>query len=539
MKESPLEGNSPKLRYIPGDLAPGAVLAERDGDKVGEPTLIDAALSLYFNWENHRKAHVSFSSDRIARPCVVSFDEDEAIASELRISLCDTSNVQHQTVGSELLIQLEIFNVSYAFTALITAFDPDAKYGFHFVISIPTEMIVQKRRPVPRVRINSEQSTEVLRPRWKSLSSESFHKVSISEIDVNTVYLDDTSLPQEDGLIELDGKLFHAELSHKGSRGTVITLRFETPIDSGAFFDIYKRFAFPSLESRPTLPTEKIFDAYKESGFFDKFLGSAPPEVVAQYRESLQATWKSLESGAHKTVADYCSVSSEGTVIGASSLALAFKTPERDVWAIQQLCVRSEPEFFQNTRELYLWRPVYLTGRPDTFDVVCWFDSKSRWIERIWIKFVNHKGNLENTLWPVTMRVFKPIARAQSETDIKAYKIGENVRKYIAAPRLLAATDPSSLNFAKLLNHVSSIPPSASSAEELKRHAEVLASVSENPESEYRLSVPHNIQDPELSQLPIHNLDRLCYFEKQDLPFLYTSIEHSIAVMERKHRERT
>lgn len=518
----------------------GFLLGKENGILIKNPIQIFASFSLYNEWAEYRSATLINTKKDYSIKCSLSWDTDEVIPSELYIKPVSNKDFQNLTVEDDIQIFFEVFNVCYYFkTKIIDA----ENFNDKIIVQIPEEIKVIKRRLFPRVDISSIKSNAYCMPRNSTEKIE----ILIQEIGVNTLKVTAVSfLTLKDGIIKIDDLSIGFKVIERKKDllkfEYCLSLEFNNNINFGKYFEIYAKYAFPTLKSRSEFNINDVLEIYNSTGFFNKFVKNESQED--EFFTKINSTWSQLNNAQHSGVTDYCSEVEEGRIVGCSSLARAFYNESKPVWVMQQLCVLSNPEYFLNTRDLYLWRPIYLSALKEDFDVACWFDGNSRWIERIWIKFALNKGNISETLWPVDILICqldKKDSTASVNADdklITTYKFGNLERSVFIEKNLIAGSDPACLNFANLLDHIVAIPPSDRDFEFLLNKAKKLFSLSEEGTKDFRISVDKSNLPSTHEKYRRHDLNRFCYFNKNDLSFLFTSIEHSIAVMSKKYKQK-
>lgn len=529
--------------YRPDDFSAGKVLGLPQGHEVTSAEDIGAALSLYFQWDEYRRCSVRKSNtpddDNQGTYCVLRYDTDEALPTELRVELITPGFATQLSVGTKLFCQFEVFHVCYAFESAVLAVSPDRSAdGWDLIVAMPARMTVQKARTMPRHRVSPVELSRVANVHWKGEGSETAITVVPLELSVEAVRVCASApLTSDIGTLTLGGESFRGRLTSQGSDTALIDLNFESPVEYGRYFDLYRKLAFPCLRPRREVDPTNLLALYERTGFLKKFTGNMAPEVRAAFIDRVVATWSSVASGMHEGTADYCAFSEAADAItGTCSTTLGFFNGEREVWVFQQLASIAEPQFFEQTKALYLWRPLYLWGRKEDFDLCCWFDADSRWIERLWVKFDRYRDRSPSCLHPIRVHIVGPDTLqnqpAGSQYEVGAYNVGKNKRVFLKKEGVLGAVDPPHLNFSKLLNHTVSVPPVAEGALE---RAAFIARQSEEHDTEMRITVPHGTDDVAIASLPALKLSRFCYFSKSELPYFYSSLLHSLAVMERKH----
>jgi hypothetical protein len=233
--------------------------------------------------------------------------------------------------------------------------------------------------------------------------------------------------------------------------------------------------------------------------------------------------------------ADYVTVDQSGELAGASSAVLAFKRNEKPIWAFHQLCARASPDILEQSGQLYTWRAEYLAGRKEDLDVVVWFDSKSRWLERIYVKFAlqnQTKVQLHAVFVARTFYSGKAVALVKSQ---KSDVYGNHLRLFLDSENEFGAVSPTYLNAAGGLNAVIALDGGAT-AQSVISIADGLIANSEEKECFVEITLPaekaYFLEG--LNFEPIKEASRFCIFNKDSLVGFLGSVEHSVAVTARK-----
>ena len=217
--------------------------------------------------------------------------------------------------------------------------------------------------------------------------------------------------------------------------------------------------------------------------------------------------------------------------VGCSSAVLAFYEESIPVWAFHQLCAKKKPELLSHSGQLYAWRAEYLAARTEDIKVAAWFDGQSRWLERIYVKFANQSSGRTQLHAIKTLKCIFEKTDAAPDSSIKSYMIGKARRVACQKKGLLGATGPRFLNAAENLNGVAALwePLDLS---QIRSVGEGLANaISHNVA--LKVSLPQNYEVHGLKGAPQVE-DRFSLFPKEDLVSFLASIEHSMAVTERK-----
>ncbi len=531
--------------YNANDLSLGVALARVHGEVVEAETLISSAFSLYFQWPKHRDCHIKMNSLSKAIQCVLTYDTDEASPSELRITLPDKNILGVFSLGAIIEIQFEVFNVAYLFESKVTCIENDESSEFQIITEVPKSLLVHKQRALPRHTLQ-----EPVQGFWLGEGDSQGVTVSLLELGINSVKIKrfDSNLPRElsgeknveiKGTFTLDQNKFQGTLVGRDSESSIIQLHFKDNPEFGKYFDFYRTFVFPTLKPRSEIPAEEVFEAYLKTGFLDKYVNTSSPEEKAKYFEELAETWRILDCEKHQNKADYCSLNTANEVVGSSSVCNAFRNNQKEVWAFHQFCVLSEPQYFKNTEELYLWRVTYFSGLIGNFDSIVWYDGNSRWLERVWVKLSVQLKDIKEVIFSIQTRIWSKKNSTTGENEkrypIEKYKIGQFGRKYISSSGAIASIMPNYLNFGKLLNHAVGIPPYKKTTDELISLAKNIVADEEVGTTLRITASTEKENGDDYNELPQTVLTRLCYFNKIEMPYLFSSIIHSIAVMKMKN----
>ena len=528
--------SSPRLRIVPSfndDSSGNGFATPTDGCEVISGASVLASLALYFEWEDHRSA-IMCRKDNAVQPihCVVDYDRDERNPTELRVLFkIEATSSSKIEAFSSVLIRLEVFGTCFQFEATITATsDNPHEDGWSLIVSMPKEIQLRRTRRLPRYCIEQKTETKMPRVSWQlegetSKSSD----VPVIEIGIRSLSVHSTEpLRQGKGILTIGGKLFAAELIRVITNKYSFTLRFQKIEDFGTYFDIYRTFAYPSLRFRGELPYEAGMALYEKSNYFDKLNGKTPEQ-----KKAIEVDWKAIDTGLHVTSADYYAVDEDGHAVASAGLALCNFIEERSVWSFHQLCALKRSDLVDLTGDLHRWRVEYLAARPEDLVGVVWFNSKSRWVERMYAKHAN-ASLLGSKIYPILDRrcKFQKGNIVGNHFDLRAYNVGDARRVSTANPKMWGAVGPRYLNANENLDTIVVLDPSTTTDDISKLAAELIAAIGAE-ELSILVTVP-----AEYDVAPLggdhQNSDRFGYFPKADLVNLLYSMEHSIAVTERK-----
>ena len=533
-----------KTPYSPNDFSTGKSLGYPHGQILNEPSQIASSLSLFFQWPNYHKAYIELFSNAPSLPCRVECDPEERVLSFIKVT-CEKngSNSSKIRIGMSVGVCLEIFNTCYTFETKILEEETSVE-SLSLILEIPESIVVQKLRKYPRILVDSLSTKNLPKLQLENKTDGKITSLDLLELGTHSIKVKGTFPKEIKANLLANGvsvplRFIRSELERSEFETTVFELQFNTGVEAGLFFEIYQVIAFPYLIKKTDLPASRSIEVYESSGFFRKFGSSTSPEVLEKRKNEMCRVLDLISSGTHKTTMDYYSKDSSGNLTGASSIVLGFFNGELPVWVFQQLCSINKPELIEQTRELYTWRAEYLLMRPENFDLAVWVDSKSRWIERIWVKFAIQKNTGSNIISPVEIRVksFKrDPEKTTKELPVKTYSIGDAQRTSHSSETTLAGVNPDYLNAANLLNHIY-VNKTPVTLKYIESVAQNLLTSLDKTECEFRVSFPAGHTPPELANSPSHNLDRYVSFPKQDLPYYLSSVEHSLAVVKRKLME--
>ncbi len=534
-------GDVPYLKLLPkSDLSASSLLASKNDTELHGVDAVSGPFSLYANWPSYRSAVLVEVKSGTTYNCELSFDEDEINPSEIYLKV-DGLQIDLNNSSLEFNVLFEVFNVAYVFSINLVGEFTHESATTRYVLEVPERLTVKKLRSLPRFQVPSSLNQQAI---LSLSSSEEKLIASIIELGISGVKLSIENFQQTEtlsGSIKISNLSFNGSLEKRNDGSSIFKINFTDPEQFGDYFDYYRSLVFPTLVPKSSVNYHKLYDTYLKTGFFDKYVNTASAEENKMYQELLISTWKEIAGTQHSSTAEYASLDDDGNPVGACSLVKAFYHENREVWITTQMCVISEPQFFNHTRDLYLWRTAYTFGRPNDLDCILWYDGNSRFLERIWTRFAKLCGSSER-LWPVDIRRLpkERLSLANSESlDVSTVKepYGTFERIMLKDSNVMGGVGPTYLNFGKLLDHVVSVPPNKVSVDELFEKASLLLNLEKNDLREIRVSVPAGFQDERLNDCQKILLNRLGYYPKHEIPILYSSILHALAVMEAKHKD--
>lgn len=520
------------LKVVPfsgTDYSLGESLLERDGTSTKDSLGISNKLSLLFQWPEHAWVGVNFVGlGKETLPCKLSYDLDEAVPTELYLTLSGDYTAERMALLKQANVSFEIFRVCYDFRAEVLAANSPALGQLILVLGIPEELITVKHRRLPRIRIDEVEAAKLP---YLTIHGQ---EVTVSELGLNSMALaKNVQVPE--GSVELVFQIepplrLNAHLLARCGR-QVLRLEFRDDLEYGRYFDIYRVFAYPGLYPKSEFSTESLIELYEKTGYFEGFQAELNRE---QRHKEFDQVWQSVYSAQHDTTADYVATDANKKPVGASSATLAFRGDGQDYWVFQQLCSIKSPDLLLSSGQLYTWRAEYLTGRRQDFKIIFWFRSASRWLDRIYVKFSKQTAE-QTTLIPV--RITKHRVDRANENQIKGdqliqYKIGNHERRTMVTPRLVGGIGPELLNASGILNIVSCLGEKTEQSE-IEHTAKALINTGDSKTTEIFFCVPNNLKDSD-SSLKVYPSDRFCVFSKCNLFDFLTCVEHSIAVTRRK-----
>ena len=508
-----------------------AILSQKDDLAVTDPQLINAILSLYFEWESKRTSHITFARrTTTAMNCTMDYDRDEGKPTEIRIFLNDFQGPVNVVPGSRVQVKMSVFRVSYEFSATVEAVaDNPEKERWHVIIDVPTEIKSARRRRLPRISVNEESRQFLPEATWSDFEQKDA-PVPIEILDLTLFSMRATggSIGLKKGIVQLGKIAIPAEVVRSDKNETVLIFKFEKAELFGAFFDYYRKLAYPTLRERYEVPLNVGVDLYEKTKYFANFQA----DKSAQEKEEILSTWEALKSGVHITNSDYYVTNGDGEVTGCSGLALSYYSGEEPVWTFHQLCAVKDPQALRQSGVLYTWRAEYLAARPEKLSVAASFTSKSRWLERIYTKHsMNSKyGTKLNAVINRRCNISKQTKIGGPKFRI--YEMGTVKRVSTTSTDLWGCVNPKFLNANENLNTVITLSDSFS-PEDLLGLGGQLVEASGEDNTSIVFVTPPSVDTSRLGGV-VQPSDRFCQIPKQDLIVFISSVEHSISVTERK-----
>jgi hypothetical protein len=224
-------------------------------------------------------------------------------------------------------------------------------------------------------------------------------------------------------------------------------------------------------------------------------------------------------------------VNQEGQLTGASSAVKAFQNGGMSTWVFHQLCAMTNPYLLEQSGQLYTWRAEYLASRPESLKICGWFDGNSRWLERIYVKFILGKSSES---WLKAVKIVRlPLAGRKRESDAFIVTIGELERVLVDTPLCYGGANPKFLNASGILDCIVALNDTVK-ASQIVEVGESLNALADRGEGviEVTLNTSSELQF-ENAEL-VTDCNRMFLFSKEDLYDFVSSVEHSLAVTLKK-----
>jgi hypothetical protein len=521
--------------FDPNDYSLGEALVKQNQEAVSDVKFIGAALSLAFQWPERTMAALVLPG-KAPISITLDYDREDRSPSELWVRLDAGAEKPSLSEKAELIVRWETFRQCYEFRATILAAIPAApvESPWHFIVGAPETLFVYKRR-FPRVLVTQE-----LRENLPACSARIGNEPrdvnpDVLEIGTKGIKVRNFGLRQGDIFnLKMGAEDVPVAVERLNGEEAILGLNPSTFNHVGAIFEYYRAAAMPNLRHRSEFAIDRILELYHRSNYLGKFKSGEDPQ---KRLDDIKKSWAAVGNSPEFT-ADYIVVDDAGEPTGASSTSLSFKFKEKSVWAFHQLCAQKNPNLLEQSGQLYTWRAEYLAARTEDLDVIGWFDSKSRWLERIYVKFAFHKYRME-CLFPVAVyrkQVFKGASGdslPMPETESLAY--GEARRIFHDANDQIAGLNPKYLNASGILNAVIDFSKKPLSSNAEKTAQSVLAKA----EAESELIEFTGLGEASPGFLSagaekVLDVDRMFFFSKDGLVDFIASVEHSVAVTSRK-----
>lgn len=522
--------------FNPNDYSLGSMLTKENREEIKTPEDISAALSLLFQFPEHALVFLIYSDDEAPVQISLDYDHEERILSELYIKDPDVQSTLPQKMRGNVTVRFEIFRQCYEFESKVLSPFSDGL----MVISPPEYLFVIKHRRLPRVAVLPEDHTRL--PKCYGLSTDGVKKISFEcvELGIKAVRLKGDLNDENNGLLQMgffciEGCHIPVKVTRHSKNDAVFALYPRNYVEYGAIFDLYRVLAYPYLRRREEFPSDDVLDLYSDkTGYFGKFQTDSDG---AQRKELIKQIWEDIADDRHRITADYVTVDDQGKLAGASSAALAFMKTDRPVWVFHQLCARTSPDLLTQSGELYTWRAEYLAGREENLDIIFWFDSRSRWLERIYVKFVLQNEDVATLIPAAVTRNTFSAEHLPKQINCTNTNYGKSKRTMAFIENTFGGSNPKFLNASGILDAIIAVSERATK-DDVVAIAGLLASQAGSSSIDLEVTVPLNKKDLFSSPTvtPLDDVDRFCCFEKQSLIGFIACVEHSVAVTQRKQK---
>lgn len=524
------------VKFNAEDYTIGKVIVRADASRVASSDEIDAALSLYFQWPERRVAMAMMPTQTDDRDkfvyCELDYDRDERAPTEIQVRLETTDRFDTDLRPDDKLnLRFEVFRACYEMKCVVLARSEDpASDGWHYIVSAPEEMHFYRNRRLPRVDLDDAARATLGETTWMAADG-STTPLRVLDMGMSALRVDGTRLePGMSGRLVVGGQSFDASVARVNRGEAIVRPCFENGMDTGRYFDIYRRFAFPHLQPKFDYAFVDLVDLYNDTNYFGKF---TTPEEQSQRVHAITDVWNAVKPGQHGATADYVITDDAGSLIGASSLTECFRVGDTPYWAFHQLCARKRPDMLERTEELYAWRAEYLAARPGNHKAIVWFDSRSRWLERIYVKFALHSESAAK-LRPVS--VYRAPCRPAEPIATSEIAIGETRRHVAHSDDLIGGMGPRYLNAAGCLEAVIALGDGMTS-DRARAFGEGLAAAAGATGELTELTLPPGTV-AELGDMTfVDDVDRYIEIDKDGLVDFMHSVEHSVAVTRRKNEK--
>jgi hypothetical protein len=513
------------VKFHPNEYSLSEALFSDSNTTVATHGRIESALSLYFQWPESRSAVIYLNGSDRTCDCEISYDEDESEIEFIFIKLRDEFRQTDWITGQKVRVRFEIFRTCFEIESEIldTSNDPSERY--QIVLGVPAEGMLYKHRRLKRYPVPSGVLETV---KFQIQSGEVFLGEAI-DISCNSVAVRGLSLGTGDvqGVLTWYGRSWRASVLRSTGDSTVIMLCPASGQESGAFFEIYRLVAYPYLRRRDEVKSDDVIDLYEKTGYVGRYINQ---EGENSLRKEILNAWEQLKAGAHDTVIDYVAIGKSTNLVGCSGLALSHFQDGNPVWFFNQLCAISDPDLLEHSGGLYLWRLDYLLVRPGELFASGRYRSKSRWLERIYTKFLIATRPVPE-LEPILTIQNRYYAKSNLNKKSQSFAAGGKTRYWADNKGLIGGILPEKYNISDSLDSVLAYKK-RDDVENLPEFIENLLESANVSEMLVSASIHPDATPPEGSY--IGHSDRIFKCQKRQLVDLASSIEHVLAVLCRK-----
>lgn len=496
--------------FNPDDFEQVSVFKHQNADIIDSKDELERIFSLISQWSNITNSVIKIGD--YTHNASIEFDEDEIVCSELVVKL--KSKIDH--IPTKLIMCTEVFNQCYFIEEeIIDTFSEDGH--FFIVIDIPQKIRAIKQRSYFRTKV---EETYLLLNATES--------VKLLEIDTKSFVISKPNLNLNKFLVQfLDCEFECKVLSSRDEK--TICIPDESQMDK--FFKLFVYKCFPSLVERKSCNYKEVYELYGETGYFGNFDEKLPED----HYELIKNTWQNLDNSKSKFSFDFA-INHNSKLVGISSSSLFSCVENTEHWYIHQLCSIKDENFFDYSGLLYIWRLVYLSMRPGNLKVYASFKSRSRWIEKIFLKYNDFLGDKKNLMYAkyykASLGDLEERHSSSIEINWESVKINNQEDRYYANNDLFEiGINPVFLNANGNLNCI---------IFKKKIDADLIRSIllevkGKFPNLEYvRLCLHSSQEDIEIPGY-YQKSDRFYVLEKTELLDFAISITHTIEQLKRKY----
>src|SRR4051794_25505673 len=119
------------------DLSLGEVLLRTNQFEETNPSMIDAAFSLYFQWPDYGKAFMAPKGEPFSASVTLDYDHEEKALSSIRVRYIDHGKWRALKIEEPVEIRIEIFKQCFDFSSRVLFINNSKQNVYDIILDVP------------------------------------------------------------------------------------------------------------------------------------------------------------------------------------------------------------------------------------------------------------------------------------------------------------------------------------------------------------------------------------------------------------------
>ena len=502
------------LKFSNDDYLISEVLNKENSFVLDNELDIQKVFSLLFQWPDRSRVKIKDPASGGFVDAEVSYDDELSEIEEIYI---DTKRIDPNQ-AKEYVVRFEIFRTCYEFQTKMNDFDVEDE-NTYLNLEIPFKLTVFKRRKLPRYKPEKKNNINL------NFNEKYYENCELNDISANGLSLKVDKLTcdfeSDNAIITINAQEYKCNLKYVEDSGNIVAiLKFENREKLRSYLNFYTDLVYSHLSPRSTHDFDDVLSLYDSSNLINRFSS----EGIENIKDEFAKTFELLKDDTEVNSFDFVATKDD-LLVGASSASLVGRTSDnkKEYWSWHSYCCQKDINNLDMTFELYRWRAECFSMFPNSTNIMGWYNSSGKWVDKVWTKFklkYNRDFNIES------IEIFKLSELPDSYFDKnESLKTSKNNlgRTFVESKNYYGGYGPGRLAISNSLNFVC--------YKKNNQNGKIPLKLKKIDEDLY-VTLPVGKVKREKSL----DLNKYLLFNNDCMADFISSLDHTIAVLKRKNR---